>query len=1053
MKKHVKPFRMLCRITLILCLTQLIASPALAAGEAPGVTKVFQAGIRITGTVVDEANFPMIGVSIVEKGTINGTVTNLDGEFTLIVKNNQAVLDISYIGYKQQEIRVGNNTVLKVTMHEDVTGLEEVVVVGYGSQKKATLTGSVSQVSGDDLKKLAAANLTNTLAGKTAGVIANVRSGEPGEDDAKILIRGKGITGNTDPLIVVDGVAGRSFARLNPEDIESISVLKDASAAIYGARAANGVILVTTKRGKEGKIRVSYNGNLSYSQPTRIPEMLNSYQYATYTNEYDRRHTGVGSETYSEEALQGFLSGSDPLSYPSTNWWKEVAKDWSAKITHSISLSGGTDKVSFYTSVQYMWQDAIYKNSAQDYGQYQFTTNLDINISKRVRFSMDILGRQEKRNRGIYETDYLFGYFLTTNPTAAAYYPNGLLHVGYDGVTRNAAVMVSDLPGKSERTTNVLNLKPTLRIDLDDITKGLYIEGYGALDFRFLNGKTVGHPFDIFEYDRETGEYNNLRSQTGAIYMNAWQDNTNETTLNGRIGYSRTFGDHKVDAFVAYEQYKYHFNKLGAGRTNYLSSTLMEINFGSDDPEDRSNEGYSTKRARQNYFGRVNYSYKDKYLAEFTMRYDGSMNFAPGKRWGAFPGMSAGWILSEEAFFEPAKEYVNFLKLKGSWGMMGNDNVTAYQYLSRYGYIYEDAGSLEYFGSGVMFGESVQKGLYHMVAANPDITWEKASTWNVGFSAQFLNGMFNLEIDYFKSRRWDILAARSASIPTYAGLVLPSENIGKVNNQGIELIAGYQGRYQDFTWGVTGNFTYAENKIVYIDEATSTPEWQRGTGHPIDSYILYDAIGIYQTEEEVANSVHIDGAKPGDLIYRDVNDDGEITWDDAVRINESPTPKIMYGLTLNGSWKGIDLNIFFQGQAKAKVMVQPTMNMMTSFYEGRWSDSHTDEQNMNAIYPRAFIKQTYGDDFNGLSSTWWLRNAAFLRLKSVEVGYTLPKNISKKAGIENVRVYLNANNLFTIDKIKDFDPEISTNAVNANANGITAYPLQRSLTVGLNVTF
>ncbi|MCD8043059.1 MAG: TonB-dependent receptor [Tannerellaceae bacterium] len=1053
MNKHVKPFRVFCRITLILCLTQLIVSPVLAAGEIPGVTKISQAGIRITGTVVDEANFPMIGVSIVEKGTINGTVTNLDGEFDLLVKNNQAVLDVSYIGYKSQEVKVGNTTVLKITMHEDVTGLEEVVVVGYGSQKKATLTGSVSQISGDDIKKLAAANLTNTLAGKTAGVIANVRSGEPGEDDAKILIRGKGTTGNSDPLIVVDGVAGRSFARLNPEDIESISVLKDASAAIYGARAANGVILVTTKRGKEGKIRVSYNGNLSFSQPTRIPEMLNSYQYAVYTNEYDRRHTGAGSELYSEEALQKLKDGSDPMFYGSTNWWKEVADNWAAKTQHSLSISGGTDKMSFYTSVQYMWQDAIYKNSAQDYGQYQFTTNLDMNISSKVRLSVDILGRQEKRNRGIHDTDYMFGYFLTTNPTASAYYPNGLLRIGYDWLTNNAAIMATDIPGKSERVQNVLNLKPTLHIDLDFITKGLYIEGYSAVDFSFFDGKTVGHPFDIYEYNQKTEEYENKRSETGVIWVSAWNQNTRAITLNGRLGYNRTFGNHKIDAFVAYEQYKYEFKRLGAGRTNYLSTTLPELNFGSDNPEDISNDGYSNKTARQNYFGRINYSYKDKYLAEFTMRYDGSMNFAPGKRWGAFPGMSAGWILSEENFFEPLKEYVNFLKLKGSWGMMGNDNVAAYQYLSRYAFVSENADGLEFPGKGVMFGDNVYKGLYHKVAANPDITWEKASTYNIGFSAQFLNGMFNLDVDYFKSRRWDILAARNASIPAYAGLVLPSENIGKVNNRGIEFIAGYQDSYRDFKWGITGNFTYAENKIIFVDESEATPAWQRGTGHPIDSYILYDAIGIYQTEEEVANSPHIDGAKPGDLIYRDVNDDGEITWDDAVRINESPTPKIMYGITLNGSWKGIDLNLFFQGQAKAKVLVQPTMNMMTTFYEGRWSDSNTAEENMNAKYPRALIKQTYGDAFNGVASTWWLRNAAFLRLKSIEIGYTLPKNISRKAGIENVRVYMNGNNLFTFDKIKDFDPEISTNAANANANGITAYPLQRTLTVGLNVTF
>ena len=336
--------------------------------------------------------------------------------------------------------------------------LDEVVVVGYGTQKKATLTGSISQVGGDEIKKLAAANLTNTLAGKTAGVIANTRSGEPGEDNADILIRGKGTLGSTAPLIVVDGIADRSFSRLNPEDIESISVLKDASAAIYGARAANGVILVTTKRGAEGKVKVNYSGNVSFSQPTRIPEMLNSYQYATYVNEFDAAQGNT--PTYSETAMAKILDGSDPISFPDTDWWDSVTKNWATNTQHSLSVSGGNDKLSFYSSAQYAYQDAIYKNTPQDYNQYQFTTNIDAKINKSIKFSMDILGRQEVRNRGIYSTEDLFGYFLTTNPMSAPYYPNGLLRIGYDGITNNALLMVSDTPGTKKTNYHTLNLKP-----------------------------------------------------------------------------------------------------------------------------------------------------------------------------------------------------------------------------------------------------------------------------------------------------------------------------------------------------------------------------------------------------------------------------------------------------------------------------------------------------------------------------------------------------------------------------------------------------------------
>lgn len=1023
-------------------------------GNTKDLTMAVQQTKHLTGQVVDKKGESIIGANIIEKGTTNGTVTDMKGRYSLNVSPN-AVLVISYIGYESQEISVseirGNQ--LNITLHENSELIDEVIVVGYGVQKKATLTGSVSQVGGEELKKVAAANLTNTLAGKTAGIIANTRSGEPGEDDADILIRGKGTLGSTAPLIVVDGIADRSFSHLNPEDIESISVLKDASAAIYGARAANGVILVTTKRGKEGKVTVNYNGSYSMSQPTRIPEMLNAYQYATYVNEYDAdpRHDQAGV-TYSDEVLQHYLNHDDPINYPDTDWWNEVAKNWAGKTQHSLSISGGTDKISFYTSAQYMWQDAIYKNSAQDYKQFQLVSNLDAKVTDKIRFSLDILGRQEQRKRGIYSTPYLFTYFLSTFPGSAPYYPNGLPRVGYDGVTRNAAIMVTDEPGSNNYTNNIINIKPLLHVDLDFITEGLYAEGYAAIDYTFSDGKQINQPYDLYYYDNATGEYQNRRSDTGQISLNDWATRYSTITLNARIGYERTFNkSHKVNAFVAYEQSKYNYHTLSGYRTNFLSNTLMDLFAGSDVPEDKDNSGSSDATARVNFFGRVNYSYQDKYLAEVTMRYDGSMNFAPGHRWGLFPSFSLGWVISEEKFFEPVKPYVDFLKLKASWGQMGNDNITAYQYLSQYGFTSTGA----YFGSGD--SGAVNKGFYLTRTANPLVTWETANTTNLGFSASFLNGMFSLDFDWFQSKRRDILITRSASIPAYTGLVLPAENLGKVNNSGVEIVASYRDRAGDFEWGITGNFTYAENKVVYMDEAVSTPEWQRTTGNPIDGLVLYKALGIYQTQEQVDNSPHMDNAAPGDLIYQDMNGDGTITWDDAIRINESATPKIIYGFTLNGSWKGIDLNIFFQGQAKAKQLVQPTMNMVTDFYEGRWRTENTPEENLNARWPKAFIKQTYGDTWNGSASTWWLRDASFLRLKSIELGYTLPKSLTSKIGIQRWRFYINGNNLFTFDKMKICDPEVGTskddNGYAINSNGILAYPLQRMITFGTNITF
>lgn len=1005
-----------------------------AATTAPirSVQVVDQSNVTVQGTVTDANGEPIIGASVVEKDNAkNGTITDIDGKYSLRVKRGAKVI-ISYIGFTSQEVTGGD-----VTLKEDATELAEMVVVGYGTQKRATLTGSVSQIGSEDLSKMAATNITNVLAGKTAGVIANTRTGEPGENDATILIRGKGTLGDTSPLIVVDGVADRSFGHLNPDDIESISILKDASAAIYGARAANGVILVTTKRGKSGKVQVNYNGNVSFSQPTRIPEMLNAYEYATYVNEFDK---SMGQTlTYPETAIQKIKDGSDQISFPDTNWWDAVAGDWATSTQHSVSVSGGNEKLSFYTSAQYMYQSPIYKNSPQKYQQYQFTTNIDAQLNKSIKLSMDILGRREVRNRGVYSTDDLFGYFLTTNPMAAPYYPNGLLHIGYDGATNNAVLMISDTPGTSDTTNNVLNLKPKIHVDLDVITPGLYAEAYAALDFNFNKGKTVRQPYDIYSYDSTTGEYTNNRSATGNISVGSWSSDADRFTLNARIGYARTFAEkHKVDAFVSYEQMKYKYNYLYGYRTNFLSSALPDLDFGGTADADKDNSGNSTEEARQNWFGRVNYNYMDKYLAEFTLRYDGSMNFAPGHRWGLFPSFSTGWVMSEEEFFKPLTSVVNFLKLKASYGVMGNDAISAYQYLATYSY---RGDNLYAFGTTPSLAQSI----YQTRTANPLVTWETAKTWNIGFSSQFLKGKFGLDFDVFKSMRRDILITRNASVPTYSGLTLPAENLGKVNNSGFEAIAFYKDHKGDFSWNVTANVTYAKNKVVYEDEAEKTPEWQRVTGSSMDGYTVYHAMYIYQTQEDIDATPHLPGTKVGDLRYYDTNDDGEITWDDAIRTDKSATPRWMFGLTLGGAWKGIDFTAFFQGQADAQILVQPTMNMAKDFYDGRWREDATAEENAAAKWPRAYMSNSQVDNRNSQTSDWWMRDASFVRLKSLEIGYTLPKTLIAPLGLTNLRVYLNGNNLFTIDGVNIFDPEMTS--------GIKGYPIQRSWTFGLNVSF
>ena len=1026
----------------------VFAVPSLS-GEITASYSVSQQSQTVKGVVVDKSTGePIIGANVVVKGTTNGVITDFDGNYTLDAPVG-SILVISYIGYQSIEVKAVAG-VQQIRLGEDTQALEEVVVVGYGVQKKATVTGSVSTVKGSDLKTTGTANITNTFAGKLPGVVATNRSGEPGNDYSDILIRGKGSLNDNSPLIVIDGVANRGgLERLNPSDIESVNVLKDASAAIYGAQAANGVILVTTKRGTSDKPTITYNGSFTLSGNTRTPDLMNAYQCMTWTDEIRK---GNGQSPLYENIKGGYLDGTiNRNQYGDTDWMDVVFRSVAPQTRHSLSVSGGSEKVKFYVSGDYSYQEPNYRNTSLDFQTGQVRSNIDAQISDNLKIGVDLAARREKRNNSVIFTDDIFWEAFMAYPWLYDYYPNGLPGPGLANGNNLAILVAGKETGYNRVNDTFVDSKFSFDLKLPWITEGLSLSGYAAFDYHAREQKQLWDVWDTYDYNAATGEYIKKTTNMNGNNISLRQDHDDNVTktFHLKLDYQRTFGDHRVGAFVAYEQSKYEGENFYGWRGYYLSNRPDYLDFGADKEKTNGGRGYVT--ARQNYFGRLNYAYKDRYMFEFTLRHDGSMNFAPGHRWGAFPAFSLGWVMSEEEFFQPLKNVVSFFKVKGSWGMMGNDNVTAYQYMSQYKFI--DLNNT----SSMCFGDEVVKAIYESRTANPLITWEKAKTWNLGFSSQFLDGKFGLDFDYFQSRRNDILITRNASIPTYSGLVLPAENLGKVKNHGLELIATYRDHSGDFSWGITGNFTYANNKVVYEDEAASTPEWQRRTGHPIDGMVLYKALGIYQTQEQVDNTPHIAGAKPGDLIYQDTNGDGNITWDDAIRLDKSATPKIIFGLTLNGAWKGWDLNVFFQGQADAEQLVQPTMNMATDFYEGRWIETNTAEQNATAKWPRAFIKQTYGDAWNGVASTWWLRDASFVRLKSIELGYTLPKMWTKSIGIENARIYVNGNNLFTIDGMKICDPEAgmfkNTDGYVVESGGVRGYPLQRMITVGANVTF
>lgn len=994
---------------------------------------------QINGTITDENGAPLAGANIVEKGTTNGVTADFDGNFSMEVADEHAVLVVTYIGFATLEVAIDGRATINVILKESAAGLDEVVLVGYGTQTKATLTGSIVTLDSKKLEETPVANLSNAIAGQLPGVIVNTRSGAPGDDEANILIRGKGTLGNTQPLIVIDGIPDRGgFSRMNPEDIESFSVLKDASAAIYGARAANGVILITTKRGNSGKPQFSFNTSVGWSQPTRLPNLLDSWQYATVENEYTDNFSGAPHK-WSDEDIQKFKDGSDPLTHPNTDWLDYIIKDWTMQTNNSFTVRGGSEAVKYYVSSQYLDQKGGFKNGDFPYSQFQLRANLDIQLTKTFSLGLDLSNRKENREApaaGSYGD--IMHTASATYPYLVPYYPNGLPGKGFQASEPNLAVSTSERGGYNKRTDNIYNTKVSFSWDLPLV--GLNLNGYGAYDTQFYHRKQFKDTWDEYTYDETTGDYDlvpsgNVRSL--GINKNDW----NTTTYHLQLDYKRSFGEHNIDAFVAYEQSKFVGTYLYAYREGFPSNQLQDL-FAGDVNKALTNNSSSTAFGRMNYFGRVNYDFAGKYLASFTLRYDGSQNFPKGERFGAFPGISVGWRLSEESFLKD-NEIVNNLKLRASVGKMGNDAVAPYQYLASYEYSDYDA-----YGWGVQtgyaFGDNVKyvPGFVESTVPNPYITWEKATTTNLGFDSNLFDNKLGVVFDVFHSIRKDILIARSESVPDYTGLKLPDENLGEVLNNGFEIDVSYRDRItDDLSYSISGNFSLAKNKVKYLDEATDIPEYQKKEGYPIDSYVVYDADGLFQTQEEVDNYPHLNGTGPGDVKLIDTNNDGEIDEKDQIRRNYGITPEMIYGLNLGLSYKNFDLTVFFQGQGNAYLNIIPSLNYDQDFFDGRWQKEGDND------YPRVFRDLNSGSGPSNRTSTYWLKPADFLRLKNVYLSYNLPQDWMSHVFLSNAKIYLQASNLFSIDQIKYFDPESSS------SNGLESYPIQRTVQIGLDLKF
>lgn len=1004
---------------------------------------------QVTGIVKDQTGEPIIGASVLEKGSTNGVITDLDGNFKLTVSNAvKAVLQISYVGYKTQEISVNGKTLLEVVLKEDTELLDEVVVVGYGAQKKESVVGAISQVSSKELLASPAANVSQAIAGKIPGVITTQTSGAPGQDDTKINIRGRAtFAGDGSPLILVDGVE-RTFSQIAPDDIETISVLKDASAtAVYGVRGANGVMLITTKRGRDQKPEVNLTANWQIQSPTRSDTYLDSYQSVVLLEEA-LKNDGLPSqfsandiEMYRKSAA-GELSGLDAMLYPNVDWYDEVLKKSAPAQRYNVSVRGGTKRMRYYASAELYDQKGLIKELSQDmygnssspsYRRYAFRANMDLFLTKDLTFSVNFGTRfEERRGSNTSESSTFSQTFYEMNHTPGWLFPvsyevqNGeSTKTLYGGSSQYQSNIVAALAkGGYYRATNTINeTNFILDYKMDWLTKGLSAKGMVSFDYDSYYKKMFKANFATYELnDRDNYEsmdaYNQFNSD-GELAYSKENSTTYKLYMEAQVNYARQFGKHDVTAMALYNQNDYRYNSELAKRY-------------------------------QGLVGRVTYGYDDRYLAEFNAGYNGSENFLQGKRFGFFPAVSLGWRISNEEFMAGTAQWLNNLKIRASYGEVGNDIYTVNGTAQRF--LYEEKWSQV--SNAYYFGSSGKTGIYESQYPNLGVTWERAHKYNVGLEFGLWNGLLNGNIDVFYEKRNDILTSYLTR-PQWVGVALAAGNLGETKNSGYEIELKHNNRInEDLSYNVGLTYSHARNEIISMDEPELKTAYRKREGNPISQYFGLIAEG-FVTQADLDNPdfpVSTFGTvKVGDLKYKDANGDGFIDDRDESRIGYSDIPENTYALSLGVNYKGWGFSVMFQGVDHVSRYYDA--EAMYAFVSGgkvkehhleRWNPAQSEAYNLqHANYPLLHY-DNYGDH-NQRTNSFFLKNGSFVRLKNIELSYTLPENWSKVAGMSNCRLYVNANNLITWDHLNNLtDPE---------SNGSNRYPIMKTVNFGVNIKF
>jgi TonB-linked SusC/RagA family outer membrane protein len=1004
----------------------------------------------IKGKITDISGTPLPGASIVEKGTTNGTTSDFDGNFSIKLKSEGSILLVSYLGYISKEVKIGIQDNIAIVLNEDAAQLDEIVVIGYGTQKKINLTGSVSTVKSEELAKVPVPTVAEALTGKAPGLFLKQTQGVPGNDEPQISIRGFG-----SPLILVDGVQV-SFNRMDPNEIETISVLKDAAAAVYGARAGNGVILITTKRGKTGEPTITYSNNFTVQTPTVRPNFLSSWKRAELLREGELNNQLP--YTFTEEEVQLFKDGTDP-DYPNEDWYAATLKKSSLMQQHTLSVRGGNEKAKYFLSAGFSTQEGLFKSGDLKFERYNVRSNIDVQVTKNLKASFDLGFRNELSESPSNDLNNIWNSLKTALPNFPATLPDPTRAPFSGFLARSpAAQTFRSLTGFDDRVERYFFGRVGLNYSIPAI-EGLELK----FDFNYTSNdifsKTLNIPFEVFRYSYSSDEY----ESTGTNGNNRLNEQTSRFTRIYplvTLNYNRTFENHDFGFLALGEGIDTEFTRLQGSRIDLLSPDIPYLFSGSTENIDNNSGAIETGRV--SYVGRLDYAYKKKYLFQATLRLDASHRFPTDTRWGTFPSFSAGWRISEEPFIKDNYDFIDNLKIRASYSQTGNDDVQAFKYLT--GYEILTSTSAVY-----LFGDDLYRQIRNVGLPNPQITWLDNSTYNIGLEASFAKGLISIEADAFYRLTENIFGQPLDTYPSTFGAVLPELNLNSTEDRGFEIVLNHKNRIgNDFKYQLSGSVSYARQKYKDFAEPEYTdPDeiriFQR-SGNYVNRTIGYLSDGLFMSQDEINNhptdqdQVGNTTLRPGDIKYIDLNSDGTIDFRDQDEIGYGDFPDLTYGLNMQLDYKGFSLTALFQGASLfnnniGDILRGPLQNDANAYefhYKYRWQpDPNNPDVNINpdVRLPAILGDLTGTNPNNRLTSDFWLKDGTFLRLRNLNIGYDLPNQVVNVLGVKSCRISLSGTNLYTWSKLgiykNDLDPEQTTTQ--------KFYPPNKTISIGVNV--